>query len=315
MVRMLPSSSIMPSPPGFLVLRVQGSARDGQLVRLQSPKCTIGSGPNCTLRLRADNIGAVHCLILRGPSRTLVRRWLPDTRLNGRNFSESVLQAGDRLSIGAIDLEVVETAQAGLPSEDLRDRQQAIDRQLVQIEARLRSLDEQQAECDAKEADFQARRSELDTCRARWESQQAQSRKQWEAREAEFEASKAELQSREATFNTLKDEFQAREAEFKTRKAELQAREAAFEALKDELQYANALVDDERRAWETERFETEARQTAKAEQLAALQEEFQRQKAAFRGVPERVGIAKSPLAGGPGGPSSRTGGNASRRGP
>ena len=115
MVRMLPSSSIMPSPPGFLVLRVQGSARDGQLVRLQSPKCTIGSGPNCTLRLRADNIGAVHCLILRGPSRTLVRRWSPDTRLNGRNFSESVLQAGDRLSIGAIDLEVVET-EPGLKS-------------------------------------------------------------------------------------------------------------------------------------------------------------------------------------------------------
>ena len=131
MVRMLSSSSVIPSAPGFLVLRVRGSTRDGQVVRLQSPKCTIGSGPNCTLRLRADNIGAVHCLILRGPSRTVVRRWSPDTRLNGRNFTESVLQAGDCLSIGAIDLEVVETAQPGLPSEDLRDQQQTIDQQLA----------------------------------------------------------------------------------------------------------------------------------------------------------------------------------------
>src|SRR5271157_4529979 len=113
MVRMLPSSSLMPAAPGFLVLRVRGSTRDGQVLRLQSPKCTIGSGPNCTLRLRADNIGVVHCLILRGPSQTLVQRWSPDTRLNGRNFSESVLQAGDCLSVGAIDLEVVETAQPG----------------------------------------------------------------------------------------------------------------------------------------------------------------------------------------------------------
>ena len=78
--------------------------------------------------------------MLRGPSRTVVRRWSPDTRLNGRNFTESELQAGDCLSIGAIDLEVVETAQPGLPSEDLRDQQGTIDQQLAQIEVRLRSL-------------------------------------------------------------------------------------------------------------------------------------------------------------------------------
>src|SRR5271166_6197116 len=114
MVGMLSTMSTVSSASGFLVLRVRGTTRDGQIVRLRSPKCTIGSGTNCTLRLRADNIGAVHCLILRGPSRTVVRRWSPDTRLNGRNFTESELQSGDRLSVGAIDLEVVETTQPSL---------------------------------------------------------------------------------------------------------------------------------------------------------------------------------------------------------
>ena len=191
MVRCFHSSAI--SRPGFLVLRVRGSTRDGQVVRLQSPKCTIGSGANCTLRLRADNVGPVHCLILRGPSRTVVRRWSPDTRLNGRNFTESVLQAGDCLSIGAIDLEVVETAQRACPARTCATSSKRSTSSWPQIEARLRSLDEQQAE----------------------------------------------------------------------------------------LQYSNALLDDERQAWETERYQAEIAHTAKAEQLAALQAEFERQKLAF----------------------------------
>src|SRR5271166_6292830 len=139
MVGMLSTMSTVSSASGFLVLRVRGTTRDGQIVRLRSPKCTIGSGPNCTLRLRADQVGAVHCLILRGPDRTVVRRWSPDTRLNGRSFSESVLQAGDCLSVGAINLEVVEIAQIGQPGEARGDQQPTIDQQLAEIEARLRS--------------------------------------------------------------------------------------------------------------------------------------------------------------------------------
>ena len=128
------------SPSGYLVLRVRGSSRDGQIVRLRSPKCTIGSGANCTFCLKSDNVGPVHCLILRSPVRTIVRRWWPDTRLNGRNFTESVLQTGDCLSIGPIDLEVIDTTQA----EGMAD--EAYDRQFDRIENQLRALDPPQDE-------------------------------------------------------------------------------------------------------------------------------------------------------------------------
>ncbi|MHC4176844.1 MAG: FHA domain-containing protein, partial [Planctomycetota bacterium] len=99
-----------------LVLRVCGTTRDGQVVQLKSAKCTIGSGPRCTLRLRARGVQPVHCLIVRGSAGTVVRRWSADTRLNGRAFTDAELVDGDRLSVGAIELEVLESGR--LPSPD-----------------------------------------------------------------------------------------------------------------------------------------------------------------------------------------------------
>ena len=130
--------SLLSPVPGFLVLRVQGGPRNGQVVRLKSAKCTIGSGPSCTLRLRAKCVDPVHCLVLRGPQRTIVRRWSADTRLNGKSFDESALQAGDRLSIGRLNLEVVDTGQAETPAEIRLAQQKSLEDQLAAIEFRLR---------------------------------------------------------------------------------------------------------------------------------------------------------------------------------
>ncbi len=98
-----------------LVLRVLGSSRDGQLLRVRSNKCTIGARNDCTIRLRARGVRPMHCLIVRGGSHTLVRRWDSDTRLNGQGFSSAFLKIGDRLSIGPVELEVV---TSGSPSAD-----------------------------------------------------------------------------------------------------------------------------------------------------------------------------------------------------
>jgi len=96
---------------GELVFRVCGPTRRGQTVRLRSAKCTIGSGSRCTLRLRARGVRPLHCLILRGVGGTVVRRWSPDTRLNGQAFTDAELAPGDRLSVGAIELEVIDSGQ------------------------------------------------------------------------------------------------------------------------------------------------------------------------------------------------------------
>ncbi|MEI8373615.1 MAG: hypothetical protein WCJ35_12380 [Planctomycetota bacterium] len=273
---MLSPSSVLSSTPGFLVLRVRGSTRDGQVVRLESTKCTIGSGSHCTLRLRAVNIGAVHCLILRGPGRTVVRRWSPDTRLNGRNFTESALQAGDCLSIGAIDLEVVETAQPGLPSENLREQQCTIDQQLAQIQARLCSLDEQQAECDATQADFQARQSELDMLRAQWELQKTESQADLASRAAELDALQVELDSACAALNNERGEWESRRGKALTSQS-TEAEQLAAQQV--ELDAQRRALEEQRVAWETQKSEI-------AEQAAAHEADRQRLRVEFESAQE-----------------------------
>ena len=50
----------------------------------------------------------MHCLVVRGPAGTIVRRWSADTRLNGRTFDEAALQPGDRLTLGPVELEIID---------------------------------------------------------------------------------------------------------------------------------------------------------------------------------------------------------------
>ena len=102
------SSDGTSSSLGPLVLRICGSHREGQIVRLRSAKCTIGSGEHCTLRIRARGVQPLHCVLIRKAARTVVRRWATDTRLNGASFTDAPINAGDRLSIGPIEFEVLE---------------------------------------------------------------------------------------------------------------------------------------------------------------------------------------------------------------
>ena len=103
MVDTLQASPVLDTPTGNLVLRIRGSSRDGQVVNLESTKCTVGSGPRCTLRLDAIGVRPIHCMIIRGETRTIVRRWAPDTRLNGRAFTDADLVQGDAALAAAVD--------------------------------------------------------------------------------------------------------------------------------------------------------------------------------------------------------------------
>ena len=149
MIRTDYAPSMLNNAPGSLVLRVRGTARDGQTVQLKSPKCTIGSGPNCTLRLRSGNVGEVHCLVLRGQGGTVVRRWSADTRLNGRSFDDAHLKIGDCLSVGGIDLDVVETNQP----ESLDPH--------IEISRKIQAFAKKQAEFATQQAAFAERTEEF----------------------------------------------------------------------------------------------------------------------------------------------------------
>ncbi len=110
-----PPLSLLGTPVADLLLKIIGTARDGQVVRLTAAKCTIGSAAHCTLRLRARGVRAVHALILRGPGGVVFRAWAPNSRVNGEPVADAVLEAGDRITIGPIELEVL--AAEGPPAD------------------------------------------------------------------------------------------------------------------------------------------------------------------------------------------------------
>jgi hypothetical protein len=83
-----------------------------------SGKCTIGSGEGCTVRLRAQGIRPIECLIIRGKGGTLLRAGSSGMKLNGQAVDDALLAPGDRLSVGPVELEIVsinadETAMVG----------------------------------------------------------------------------------------------------------------------------------------------------------------------------------------------------------
>ena len=184
--------SLLDTGSGDLVFRVCGSSRHGQIVRLRSAKCTIGSARQCTLRLRARGVGPVHCLVLRGAGGTVVRRWSPDTRLNGRTFGDARLVPGDRLGIGTIELEVIE---AGPLSE-----QRPAETGQTEFGRPATAQTGPTEQLDARMTGLESQREELKRQHQQWEAERAEAERQLKKQAEEFEARGKELNSRREAF-------------------------------------------------------------------------------------------------------------------
>jgi hypothetical protein len=96
-------------------MRVRGSEHDGRVLQIRSPKCVIGSDAGCTLRLDADGVRPVHCLVLHAAEGMFVRRWSADTALNGHGFDIARVQPGDCLTVGTVELEFLAPTPCGDP--------------------------------------------------------------------------------------------------------------------------------------------------------------------------------------------------------
>src|SRR5262245_17251987 len=105
---------VEPVECGPMKLRVHGPGHDGRVIQILSAKCSVGSAAGCTLRLRRAGVPPLSCWILRGPQGTVVRRLNGNLTLNGKVLEEGSLQAGDRVRLGGVELEVVECRQMQL---------------------------------------------------------------------------------------------------------------------------------------------------------------------------------------------------------
>lgn len=60
----------------------------------------------------------MHCVVLRGHSQSIVRRWANRTLLNGQPFQDSQLEIGDVIRVGGIEIEVVGDTRGNAESRD-----------------------------------------------------------------------------------------------------------------------------------------------------------------------------------------------------
>jgi chromosome segregation ATPase len=273
---------------GDLYLRIVGSARQGQIVRLSAPKCTIGSAEGCTLRLRAAGVRPLHCIILRGSRGTAIRCWARDTRLNGQPFGDSLLVPGDRLTVGPIEFDVLDAAGSAEPmsnQDSLNDRstivrrsspsRQSAGRQAHIARQRARKLVAAVKQLRAEIAELQSRQS---TAPANAHDTDAQDTCALESRRVELEQRIAEFEQErdkwEATHQGTQATLEARDRKLAAELAELAA---AREGLRRELESAEELRARENRD-QNEQAENRRRVE---EELRLARDTFEQQRGAW----------------------------------
>lgn len=246
-----------------LVLRIRGTRRDGQTVSLRSPKCTIGSAPDCTLRVVARGVRPVHCLILSGRQGTFVRRWSGDTRLNGEAFVDAPLKSGDRLSIGPIQFEVVQCNAMETPA--LAPRFAALPRPVQEpagrpslsnhevTQSRARDLAARRR-CRELIAGLRAARGKIASLE-REQCEQVRSRQdEQQTRVQQFAALQTQLESQKAAMQAKALQLDAALRELEGRESAMQAQVEALRAAQAELDARQAAFEAQRQQWEAEKI-------------------------------------------------------------
>ena len=290
------NTSVLGASLGDLVLRIRGSNYNGQVLRLKSAKCTIGSGPSCTLRLHGRGVNPLHCLILRGPNGVVIRSWSPDTRVNGRTFTNAPLSAGDRLNIGSLEFEIVATGEMTAKSPEahafyteLRQREEALDlreKELQDTTAALQ-IDQNNLEAERRQweelhnTQFSAESQKLDVR----ETQLQQEKESLDLRAKELEEAAAALQidqnnleaERHQWEELRNTQFSAESQKLDARKTQLQQEKESLDLREKELQDTAAALRIDQNNFEAERHQWEelcsAKLAAESQQRATAEEE------------------------------------------
>lgn len=116
----LPKASSLRSESGSsflgegIVLEIQAPNYPPRKVYIKSPRCSIGSAPDCTLRLVAPGVEPIHCVLIRSDRQLRVERVGPSTWLNHREFHTAPFQIGDRLQVGPIQIQLLQLLSQGV---------------------------------------------------------------------------------------------------------------------------------------------------------------------------------------------------------
>lgn len=270
------TATILGRPKTPLRLLLRAGRGQTKILNIDAAKCSIGSSPESTLQIVAPGLQPVHCLILRGENGTVVRRLSDDTFLNGTTFDDAHLNAGDRLSLGPVELEVLSSgsnsgnrmpaAQTGSLEKltaDFRRAQaqwrQRYEQQELRLQELTRLLDERTQQLDAERAEWEeqqrkgcesrqgldeevnALRTQLAEAQAALSGSQAEWTQERERLDGEAAQIKATLESKEAELGNASEELKALQEKLQTARGDIEQVEqlrARCEELTHELESA-----------------------------------------------------------------------------
>ncbi len=97
---------------GFIEFRVVRSGSPPRRMRLNTARCTLGSGDGCTVRLADSSLRPMHAVVLRDANRVLLRAYTVPIEVNGHLTGESFLHLGDTFVLGSYEFELVESPES-----------------------------------------------------------------------------------------------------------------------------------------------------------------------------------------------------------
>jgi hypothetical protein len=271
------ASSRILTDVGEMTLCVRCRGHKDRLVRIRSPKCTIGSAAGCTLRLRAKGVGPLHCWVLRGTTAAIVRRFHGATSLNGHTFDESALRPGDRLQFGSVEVELVELNQPApdassivLPPRPTPPASLELEEKLAAANERLLRLEEQ-ARQGIQSSIVAAERAEQlsDALKAAHKQLEQSSREVTEAK-GTIALQTAELADYQRRLEAAQSSHSGVTAEREETRQALAAAARQRDALQAELTSARASLEQATDAWHTERAQLQHRLDQRDAELKAI---------------------------------------------
>jgi len=207
----------------------------------------------------------MHCLILRGAGGTVIRRFAPDTRLNGRGFTDAELVPGDRLGIGPLEFEVLDAGR--LPEPPPAQAPQSRETQSTEPVPERRMLDELAARVASANRQGRTRaRRLIDQLRsARREIARLQQQKEENADEPR------RVRAQEDQLDQRRSELNARAAQLDQREKDLNKKEEILNEHEKAVSHKEEVLNERQTALDQHATELDAR----AEELDRQQAELE----------------------------------------
>jgi hypothetical protein len=272
-----PGSGVGPDPPGRRGLVVQAGRGAGACHPLRAPVTLLGRESGCDIRVDAQTVRALHCLLTPAANGVTVRALEADgVTVNGRPAAAAVLHDGDVLGVGPCEYRLRWPAAAAGADPDA----DALRIQAAGVVAQQAALDEHELRLHDREAALGRQEEQL---AGRLEEQ----RRELLQLQDQITEARAALRQKRATHAALTEQQQRELAAAREEAAELQRSARAERHRLAELR--RRIIARARRHWQARRKDADAREAElrrQAERLAADRAKFVGQVEQFNGQAE-----------------------------